>query len=232
MDNKVAACEEVSQELARESLISISYCLPDKVPNSEIVPQAVKVEEKLMVINGDGDEKNVHSTLAYYFDNSGFLELFLSFLGDYLTDLHELASMQRRAFPRVSGDDCQQIKIVNATMMPHFIAYMHACKTRLERTFVKQPSRVGLLYKCCTLAMENFSSLFLPETIQGCRTCEGGRTVFVEPIFWNHENWWFKNGFSSMMKNTELYLCTMSISRMPSKHHWMNEQEENSQLSY
>ena len=57
MDNKVAACEEVSQELARESLISISYCLPDKVPNSEIVPQAVKVEEKLMVINGDGDEK-------------------------------------------------------------------------------------------------------------------------------------------------------------------------------
>ncbi|KAF9685510.1 hypothetical protein SADUNF_Sadunf03G0062100 [Salix dunnii] len=57
MDNKVAACEEVSQELARESLISISYCLPDKFPNSEIVPQAVKAEEKLMVINGDGDEK-------------------------------------------------------------------------------------------------------------------------------------------------------------------------------
>ncbi|KAL3598760.1 hypothetical protein D5086_006678, partial [Populus alba] len=47
MDNKAAACEEVSQELARESLIGISYCIPGKVPNSEIVPQAVNVEEKL-----------------------------------------------------------------------------------------------------------------------------------------------------------------------------------------
>ncbi|KAJ6942969.1 hypothetical protein NC652_008690 [Populus alba x Populus x berolinensis] len=57
MDNKAAACEEVSQELARESLIGISYCIPGKVPNSEIVPQAVNVEEKLPVMNGDGAEK-------------------------------------------------------------------------------------------------------------------------------------------------------------------------------
>lgn len=57
MDNKAAACEEVSQELARESLIGISYCIADKVPNSEIVPQAVNVEEKLPGMNGDGAEK-------------------------------------------------------------------------------------------------------------------------------------------------------------------------------
>ncbi|XP_006368431.3 uncharacterized protein LOC18094194 isoform X1 [Populus trichocarpa] len=56
MDNK-AACEEISQELARESLIGISYCLPDKVQNSEGVPQSVNDEEKLPVINGDGAEK-------------------------------------------------------------------------------------------------------------------------------------------------------------------------------
>jgi hypothetical protein len=56
MDNKAAACEKVSQELARESLIGISYCIPDKVPNSEIVPQAVNVKEKLPVMNGDGAE--------------------------------------------------------------------------------------------------------------------------------------------------------------------------------
>jgi hypothetical protein len=56
MDNK-AACEEISQELARESLICISYCLPDKVQNSEGVPQSVNDEEKLPVINGDGAEK-------------------------------------------------------------------------------------------------------------------------------------------------------------------------------
>ncbi|KAJ6933095.1 hypothetical protein NC651_008497 [Populus alba x Populus x berolinensis] len=59
MDNKAAACEEVSQELARESLIGISYCIPGKVPNSEIVPQAVNVEERLPVMNGDGAEKQL-----------------------------------------------------------------------------------------------------------------------------------------------------------------------------
>lgn len=56
MDNK-AACEEISQELARESLIGLSYCLPDKVQNSEGVPQSVNDEEKLPVINGDEAEK-------------------------------------------------------------------------------------------------------------------------------------------------------------------------------
>ena len=56
MDNK-AAREKISQELARESLIGISYCLPDKVHNSEVVPQSVNDEEKLPVINGDGAEK-------------------------------------------------------------------------------------------------------------------------------------------------------------------------------
>ncbi|KAJ6701301.1 hypothetical protein OIU74_012625 [Salix koriyanagi] len=56
MDNK-AAREKIAQELARESLIGISYCLPDKVHNSEGVPQSVNDEEKLPVINGDGAEK-------------------------------------------------------------------------------------------------------------------------------------------------------------------------------
>ena len=56
MDNK-AAREKIAQELVRESLIGISYCLPDKVHNSEVVPQSVNDEEKLPVINGDGAEK-------------------------------------------------------------------------------------------------------------------------------------------------------------------------------
>uniref|UniRef100_A0A6N2K565 Uncharacterized protein n=1 Tax=Salix viminalis TaxID=40686 RepID=A0A6N2K565_SALVM len=56
MDNK-AAREKIAQELARESLIGISYCLPDKVHNSEGVPQSVNDEVKLPVINGDGAEK-------------------------------------------------------------------------------------------------------------------------------------------------------------------------------
>ncbi|CAK7356180.1 unnamed protein product [Dovyalis caffra] len=71
MDNK-AAGKEVSQELARESLIGISYCLPDKILNSEVVPQAVNGEEKLPVINGDEAEKYRSELISISYSQSTY----------------------------------------------------------------------------------------------------------------------------------------------------------------
>ncbi|KAJ9152619.1 hypothetical protein P3X46_026166 [Hevea brasiliensis] len=55
MDAKEARTE-VSQEQARELLIGISYCLPDKVQNSE-VQEILTGKESVSRTNSDGADK-------------------------------------------------------------------------------------------------------------------------------------------------------------------------------
>ncbi|KDP39511.1 hypothetical protein JCGZ_05077 [Jatropha curcas] len=55
MDAK-EGCKKVSQELARESLIGISYSLPEKIKNSDAVTEILTGEDRPME-NGNGADK-------------------------------------------------------------------------------------------------------------------------------------------------------------------------------
>ncbi|GMY29800.1 hypothetical protein FCV25MIE_25042 [Fagus crenata] len=56
MDIK-ASCKEVSEELARELLIAISYSLPDQVLELNSVPENFNSVDNVVVSNNDGAEK-------------------------------------------------------------------------------------------------------------------------------------------------------------------------------
>lgn len=58
MDSR-GACKEVSDELARELLIAISYPVPDQVLDLSFVPR-----DRVLVANGDGDEKYVSELMT------------------------------------------------------------------------------------------------------------------------------------------------------------------------